>query len=189
MPESPYMESPLSSVEVCDESSWNPFDKSFAAVQNSIDSGTVVPSGHSNLGCSNAYQAAYGDSNAQGGSQPFVSLAAINETTSFDDIEDEDEIRRLATYQTSPLSSPTTSYGASQPNWGSKSSRRNSTSSSAVNLRTKISALPTPAPSQSPHLASAQRNPRAPLPGARQVKRPEAHARTTIKSRSSTETV
>jgi Helix-loop-helix DNA-binding domain len=121
MPASPFMESPLSSVEAHADSSWNPFDQSFASVQNSIDNGTFVSSG---------YQGSY-DSSVQDNTQNFVSLAAIGEANAFDYAVDEENPRE--TYETSPVTSPTIDYQSQEPYWGS---RRESISSN----------LPTAAP-------------------------------------------
>jgi len=108
IPTSPYIESPLSSVEAYADPSWNPFDQSIASVQSSVNNGNCVPPG---------YLPAY-SSNAQGDTQPYVSLAAINEINTFDNAMDD----RNSHFpdETSPLSSPSINYHSQEPNWGAR---------------------------------------------------------------------
>jgi hypothetical protein len=124
LPASPYTESPLSSEGITHDLSWNPFDQSFASVQTSIDNGNFISSANCQP---NTYQTGYGSRNTEGGAQPFVSLAAINETSTFDDLAVYENSREA--YEASPLSSPTTDYQCREPKWSS--SRRNSISSSS----------------------------------------------------------
>ena len=118
---SPCIESPLSTPEVHQDSSWNPLDQP-------NDVGSLVPPANSYLSCPpNANLSTNRSSNIEGGTQPFVSLVAINDTSIFDDIEDDQETPKLGADQRSLPPSPTTNY---QPNWGSGSTRRSPTSSS-----------------------------------------------------------
>ena len=109
IPISPYMESPLSSVGAYADASWNPFDQSFDSTQNSGND--FVPSG---------YRAAY-NTNIQSGTQPYVSLAAINETTTFDNVVDD-------VYSSTPLPSPSINYQSGESGRGSRCTSSSSSS-------------------------------------------------------------
>lgn len=126
-PATPFLESPLSSVGVSHDLSWNPFDQSFISVQTSIDNGSFVSPGNSQA---NGYQNGYSTSNGQDDTQSFVNLAAINETSVFNNVIEDEDIPEN-TYEVPPLASPTTNYQPRKANWGS-SSRRNSACSSSA---------------------------------------------------------
>ncbi|PMD47513.1 hypothetical protein L207DRAFT_628147 [Hyaloscypha variabilis F] len=120
VPTSPYMESPLPGVGFYADSTWDPFEQSFSSVQNSVENGNFLPYG---------YQATY-SSNTQTGTQPYVSLAAINESTTFDDVLDD----RISSgpYEISPLSSPITNCQSEESRWASRSNSTSSGSSKPV---------------------------------------------------------
>jgi len=120
-PANPYLESPLSSIRVSHNLSWNTFDQSFASAQISIYNGISVSPGDSQA---NGYQTGYTTSNSQGDAQPYVSLTTINETSTFNNVI-EDEYRPENTYETPLFASPTTNYQSRKANWGC-SSRQNS---------------------------------------------------------------
>lgn len=130
-PESPSTESPPSSAEAHQDPSWNPFDQSFGSIQISTNNSILLRSS-SYLGCPPlAYQAAYNSSNLQKETQLYVSLASINERTTLDDTEEDDDIPQPET-SLSATTSPSTNYQPRQPAWGfSKSSRRSLTLSNS----------------------------------------------------------
>jgi hypothetical protein len=114
------MESPLPGVGFYADSTWDPFEQSFSSVQNSVENGNFLPYG---------YQATY-SSNTQTGTQPYMSLAAINESTTFDDVLDD----RISSgpYEISPLSSPITNCQSEESRWASRSNSTSSGSSKPV---------------------------------------------------------
>jgi hypothetical protein len=127
---SPYTISPLSSAGVSPNSSWNPFEQSFASIQTSIDNGTFVPSGTSCFTSpANSYPASY-NSNPQDGNHPYVSPAAINGTTTFDEMDEESTPTPRINYA-APLPSPTTNFPSSQLVAGSARPRRRSSVTSS----------------------------------------------------------
>lgn len=131
---SPFIEFPPSTARVHRDSPWNPFDQSFNSIQKSNDVGSFVPPANSYLICPpNANLSTNRSSNIGGGTQPFVSVAAINDTSMFDNMEDDQEIPKPGVYQGSPPPSSTTTY---QPNWGSSSTQCSSASSSSSTIVT-----------------------------------------------------
>lgn len=154
LPTSPYMESPLSSVEAHDPS-WNPFEQAFASAQTSKDTGAFMPSRDI---VSNAYQASYG-------AQPYINLAAIKETTTFDDMVDDENPPR--TYETSPFSCPSANYSSREPTWNP---RRNSASSSTSK----------PAPASSKRRKSSDKESRSSHSHSRSKSDSEPRLRSTI---------
>jgi hypothetical protein len=130
---SPYTVSPLSSAGVSPTTSWNPFERTFASIQTSINNGNFVPSGTSYFASpTTSHQPSY-NSNPQGGAYPYVSPAAINGTTTFDEMNEEDNAPTPPINYTAPLPSPTTNFPSSQPvNESARPRRRSSPSSSSA---------------------------------------------------------
>lgn len=126
-PATPYLESSLSSVGVSHDLPWNPFDQPFGSVQTSIDNWSFVSPGNSQA---NEYQTGHTTSSGQGDAQSYVRMAAINETSTFNNVID-DEVTPRNTYETPPLASPTTNYQPRKANWGSTNRRNSACSSSA----------------------------------------------------------
>jgi hypothetical protein len=146
-PDSPLTESPPSSsasAGIYQDNSWNPFERSFGSIQNSIDNGNFLSSPlprDSFLGCPpDAYQAAYNNSNPQR-VPSYVTLSAINESNMFNnDYQDNDETPRplqntsgSSIAGSSPITPPDIELRSRQPAWGTpKSPRRSSNSSITV---------------------------------------------------------
>ncbi|CAM6005576.1 unnamed protein product [Sphagnum balticum] len=139
-PESPYTQSRLSSsasAGVYQDTSWNPFDRSFPSFQNSTDNGTFA---YENSLPECPHQCLLirpiNNSNLRADDNSYVILSAINKSTQFGSADEDDETPRLGAYRSS---SRTLIMQSRQPAWGtSKGSRQNSTTTTKNHNRRKF---------------------------------------------------